>query len=193
MPKPLFLHRPAGLYVRFRVPADLLGVVGSRFLVRPLKMVKGDHARLVAETMAVALSQSFDSLRKGEGVDLKKALEAARSAGRRDLTLGEVSLPNGVTFRNVQIDTPEDERQFRELVREATQPAPLAEASPVPVTSAPKSIDIRPQHAGMAPEPTLKRFGLPSTQVPCIHLRLRGLCVFAAPLPVKVMWHFNGR
>jgi hypothetical protein len=45
MPKPLFLHRPAGLYVRFRVPADLLGVVGSRFLVRPLKMVKGDHAR----------------------------------------------------------------------------------------------------------------------------------------------------
>ncbi|MEZ2417275.1 tyrosine-type recombinase/integrase [Luteibacter sp. RCC_6_2] len=140
MPKPLFLHRPAGLYVRFRVPADLLGVVGSRFLVRPLKMVKGDHARLVAETMAVALSQAFGSLRKGEGVDLKKALDAARIAGRRDLTLGEVSLPNGVTFRNVQIDTPEDQRQFRELVREATQPAPVAETSPVPVASAPKTI-----------------------------------------------------
>lgn len=139
MPKPLFLHRPAGLYVRFRVPADLLGIVGSRFLVRPLKMVKGDHARLVAETMAVALSQSFDCLRKGEGVDLKKALDAARSAGRRDLTLGEVSLPNGVTFRNVQIDTPEDERQFRSLVREATQLAPTLEPSPHPVTSAPKA------------------------------------------------------
>ncbi|APG03198.1 hypothetical protein BJI69_04270 [Luteibacter rhizovicinus DSM 16549] len=140
MPKPLFLHRPAGLYVRFRVPADLLGIVGSRFLVRPLKMVKGDHARLVAETMAVALSQAFGSLRKGEGVDLKKALDAARIAGRRDLTLGEVSLPNGVTFRNVQIDTPADQRQFRELVREATQPAPVAETSPVPVASAPKTI-----------------------------------------------------
>lgn len=81
MPKPLFLHRPAGLYVRFRVPADSLDVVGSRFLVRPLKMVKGDRARLVAESMAVALSQSFDSLRKGEGVDLKKALDAARGHG----------------------------------------------------------------------------------------------------------------
>jgi hypothetical protein len=103
-------------------------------------MVKGDHARLVAETMAVALSQAFGSLRKGEGVDLKKALDAARSTGRRDLTLGEVSLPNGVTFRNVQIDTPEDQRQFRELVQEATQPAPVAETSPVPVASAPKTI-----------------------------------------------------
>jgi integrase len=102
-------------------------------------MTKGDRARLVAETMAVALSQSFDSLRKGEGVDLKKALDAARSAGRRDLTLGEVSLPNGVTFRNVQIDTPEDERQFRSLVREATQSAPMLESSPHPVTSAPKA------------------------------------------------------
>ena len=139
MPRPLFLHRPAGLYVRFRVPADLLGVVGSRFLVRPLKMVKGDHARLVAETMAVALSQSFDSLRKGEGVDLKKALDAARSAGRRDLTLGEVSLPNGVTFRNVQIDTPEDERQFRSIVREATQSSPVAETPPIPVASSQKA------------------------------------------------------
>ncbi|MDQ7994592.1 MAG: site-specific integrase [Luteibacter sp.] len=121
MPKPLFLHRPAGLYVRFRVPADLLGVVGSRFLVRPLKMVKGDRARLVAETMAVALSQSFESLRKGEGVDLKKALDAARSAGSRDLTLGEVSLPNGAVFRNVQIDTDQDARQFQAMVDEASR------------------------------------------------------------------------
>jgi integrase len=102
-------------------------------------MVKGDHARLVAETMAVALSQSFDSLRKGEGVDLKKALDAARSAGRRDLTLGEVSLPNGVTFRNVQIDTPEDERQFRSIVREAAQSSPVAETPPIPVASSQKA------------------------------------------------------
>jgi hypothetical protein len=72
VPKPLFLHRPAGLYVRFRVPADLLGVVGSRFLVRPLKMVKGDRARLVAECMAVALSEAFGRLRQGNVVDLKK-------------------------------------------------------------------------------------------------------------------------
>jgi hypothetical protein len=66
-------------------------------------------------------------------------LEAAQSVGRRDLTLGEVSLPNGVTFRNVQIDTPEDERQFRTIVREATQTVPTLEPSPQPVTSAPKA------------------------------------------------------
>jgi hypothetical protein len=103
-------------------------------------MTEGDRARLVAETMAVALSAAFDRLRQGIVVDLKKALEAAQHVGRRDLTLGEVSLPNGTVFRNVQIDTPEDQRQFRELVREATQPAPVAETSPVPVTSAPKAI-----------------------------------------------------
>lgn len=120
MPKPLFLHRRAGLYVRFRVPADLLSVVGSRFLVRPLKMVKGDRARLVAETMAVALSEAFGQMRQGIVVDLKKALEAARSEGRRDLTLGEVTLPNGAVFRNVQIDNEQDERQFRAIVREAS-------------------------------------------------------------------------
>jgi len=54
--------------------------------------------------------------------------------------LGEVCLPNGVTFRNVRIDTPEDGRQFRTIVREATQSAPTLEPSPQPVTSAPKTI-----------------------------------------------------
>jgi len=38
-------------------------------------------------------------------------LEAAHSVGRRDLALGEVSLPNGTVFRNVQIDTNQDARQ----------------------------------------------------------------------------------
>lgn len=156
MPKPLFLHRPAGLYVRFRVPADLLGVVSSRFLVRPLKMVKGDHARLVAECMAVALSQSFDSLRKGEGVDLKKALDAAWSAGRRDLTLGEVSLPNGTVFRNVQIDTDQDARQFQAMVDEARRAiAPHVVKAPV--------------GAVLPAKATLKKEGLLSRQI-AVHL-----------------------
>lgn len=121
MSKPLFLKRPAGLYVRFRVPADLLSVVGSRFLVRPLKMVKRDRARLVAECMAVALSEAFGELRQGNVVDLKKALAAAQNVGRRDLTLGEVSLPNGTVFRNVQIDTDQDARQFQAMVDEASR------------------------------------------------------------------------
>jgi integrase len=134
---PFFLHRPAGLYVRFRVPADLLGVVGSRFLVRLLKMVKGDRARLVAECMAVALSEAFGRLRQGNVVDLKKALEAAHSVGRGNLTLGEVSLPNGTVFRNVQIDTDQDARQFQAMVNEASRAiAPHVVKAPAPVMSA---------------------------------------------------------
>ena len=68
-------------------------MVGSRILIRPVRMVKGDRARLVAECMAVPLSEAFDGLRQGNVVDLKKALDAARSGGRGDPTLGEVALP----------------------------------------------------------------------------------------------------
>ncbi|TCV95982.1 hypothetical protein EC912_102330 [Luteibacter rhizovicinus] len=39
-----------------------------------------------------------------------------------------MALPNGTVFRNVQIDNAEDERQFRELVREATQ-TPASQAA----------------------------------------------------------------
>ena len=54
-------------------------------------------------------------------MDLKKALEAAHSVGRRDLTLGEVSLPNGTVFRNVQIDSDRDARQFQFIVDGASR------------------------------------------------------------------------
>ena len=87
-------------------------------------MTKGDRARLVAETMAAALSEAFGRLRQGNVVDLKKALEAAHSVGRRDLTLGEVSLPNGTVFRNVRIDNDQDARQFEAMVAKANRPAP---------------------------------------------------------------------
>ncbi|MGF6492420.1 integrase [Luteibacter sp. 621] len=144
-----FPASPAGLYVRFRAPADLLSVVGSRFLVRPLKMVKGDRARLVAETMAVALSQAFGELRQGNVVDLKKALEATHSVGRRDLTLGEVSLPNGTVLRNVQIDNGQDARQFQAMVDDASRAiAPHVVKAPVgaglPAKAAPKKVSLPP-------------------------------------------------
>jgi integrase len=99
-------------------------------------MTKGDRARLVAETMAVALSEAFGQLRQGNVVDLKKALEAAQHVGRRDLTLGEVSLPNGTVFRNVQIDTDQDARQFDAMVDKANQSPPPALVS---VVAAPKA------------------------------------------------------
>lgn len=130
MPKPLFLPRPAGLYVRFLIPKALRERVGSRFLVRPLHMAPGDGARLAAARMGVALSQVFQYLGATESpgglVDIKKALDAAQGVARQDLTLGVVELPNGTILRNVQVDTPEDERQLKSLMDAAAgsvQPA----------------------------------------------------------------------
>lgn len=133
MPAPLLLARPSGLYVRFLVPADLRPVVGSRFIVRPLYAPVGDAARLVAARMAVALSQAFGALRQGAQVDLKKALEAAAAAGRRDLTLGEVRLPNGATFSNVRIDTEQDRRMFAQAIEDIGKiDIPTLTAAPPP-------------------------------------------------------------
>lgn len=127
MPKPLFLTRPSGLYVRFLVPQDLRDLVGSRFVVRPLRLPVGDEARLTAAWMGVALSDAFRRLRQGEAVDIKKALEAAQKG--RQMLLGAVELPNGVVLRNVQVDTPNDERQLQELMRLAAAQSATA-ASP---------------------------------------------------------------
>lgn len=85
---PFFLPRKSGLFVRFFVPSDLQAQVGSRYLVRSLGSLRGNAARLCGFAMAVALSKVMDQLRQGELlVDLKKALEAAAQAGRRDYTL----------------------------------------------------------------------------------------------------------
>ncbi len=135
MPKPLFLARPAGLYVRFLVPLDLRSSIGSRFVVRALRLPAGDRARLAAAHMGVALSQVFQHLRatgqQGGVVDIKKAMDAALGIGHRDLTIGSVELPNGTILRNVQVDTPEDERQLKSLmeVSGAGQPAAKPQAN----------------------------------------------------------------
>ncbi|MBF9174004.1 integrase, partial [Xanthomonas campestris pv. campestris] len=65
MPKPYFLRRPAGLYVRFFVPTDLQAIIGSRYLVRPVRLSLGDAARLAVARTAVALSEAFDRMRRG--------------------------------------------------------------------------------------------------------------------------------
>jgi integrase len=123
MPKPLLLHRPAGIYVRFRVPTDLRDRVGSRFLVRPLRQAPGEGARLAAALLDVALSNAFRRMRQGGGVvDINKLLKDAENAVQ--LTIGEVRLPNGTHLTNVRIDTPEDERQFRDLMSAATPSSP---------------------------------------------------------------------
>jgi hypothetical protein len=47
MPKPLLLKRRSGLYVRFLVPGDLQGQIGSRFILRSLQGARADGARLI--------------------------------------------------------------------------------------------------------------------------------------------------
>lgn len=112
MPKPLLIARDSGLYVRFRVPNDLREVVGSRFIVRPIRHT-GDAARLASAYLGMVLSRAFDSLRRGGAVDIKKAMDAAKV--HIDLTLDAVELPNGVVLRGVRVETPDDERQLEYL------------------------------------------------------------------------------
>ena len=123
MPKPLFLSRPSGLYVRFRLPSDIHALLGLRFIVRPLHLPDGDGARLAAARMAMALSMAFERLRRGDVVDIKKVLDDIQSGKARDILLRKVELPNGVVLSDVQVDTEEDQRQLQELMRYAAEQA----------------------------------------------------------------------
>lgn len=104
--------------MRFLVPVDLRGQVGSRFLVRPLHLRPGDAARLVSAYMGMALSNAFQALRQGQPMDLDEVLRRIREQGLRELTLTDVTLPNGTRLGKAQIDTPEDAALFAELLRE---------------------------------------------------------------------------
>lgn len=149
MPKPLFLSRPSGLYVRFRVPSDLRDRVGSRFLIRSLRGHTGDDARLVAAFLAVSLSRSFDALRRGTGmVDVKKRLEEAKRKARRAEPEGEAVggeddplrpwsakhfKVGQLEFQDLQVDGPADNEAFLKMARElgaGPVAAPAVEASP---------------------------------------------------------------
>ncbi|HCH0556665.1 TPA: hypothetical protein NKO30_006798 [Pseudomonas aeruginosa] len=135
MPKPFLLPRRSGLYARFFVPTDLQGVVGSRYLVRPLHLPPGDAARLVSAYMGMALSNAFQALRQGKSIDLDEVLRRIREQGLRELTLTDVTLPNGTHLGRAQIDTPEDAALFAELLREpaAKVAAPPNQAAGAPV------------------------------------------------------------
>ncbi|MCC4631588.1 DUF6538 domain-containing protein [Xanthomonas citri pv. malvacearum] len=119
MPAPYFLRRSSGLYVRFFVPADLQSRLGSRYLVKPLRIPLGDHARLAAARMGVALSQVFAALRRrGGSMDRKELDELLRKAAAGELfelTLEGVELPNGTRVGKAQIDTPQDAQMFADL------------------------------------------------------------------------------
>lgn len=121
MPKPFLLARPAGLYARFFVPTDLRALVGSRYLVRSLGSCRGDHARLVAAMMGMALCSAFDAMRKGTAVDVDELLQKVRNGEIHELTLHDVKLPNGTRIAQAQLDTPADAVLFGDLMaRSAT-------------------------------------------------------------------------
>lgn len=142
MPKPLFLVRPSGLYVRFRVPSDLRAQVGSRFLIRSLKSYRGGDARLVAAVLAVSLSRAFQALRQGTRmVDVKKLLEDAqrrvelRSGDENGLDPIRPWTASGVRIGNVelgdiQVSGVQDTEEFIRFARSLIEAQPQALAAP---------------------------------------------------------------
>ncbi len=125
MPKPYFLTRPSGVYVRFLVPNDLRAALGSRYVVRALGRRQADEARLVAAAQGVALSQAFDAMRRGTGmVDIKKLLESAQQAAAdgsvREWTATGVRV-GGIDFGNVTTSGREDTRDFIQTMRAAVE------------------------------------------------------------------------
>lgn len=133
--KPLFLARKSGLFVRFFVPSDLQGQIGSRFLVRSLAPHQGHQAHVVGWSMAVALSRACDAMRQGIQVsDLEKLLNGAQQAidsGKAKKWEAELVTVNGVEFRNVKTKGKADNQDFVDTVRQlagtGTQPPPPPE------------------------------------------------------------------
>ena len=85
MPKPSFVSRRSGTYVRFFVPTDLQARVGSQYLVRPLYAANGDEARLVAARIGFGLSRAFQALRSGLAVNLDAVVLQARVGAYHEL------------------------------------------------------------------------------------------------------------
>ncbi|MFA4426324.1 integrase, partial [Xanthomonas perforans] len=129
LPKPLMISRSAGLYARFFVPTDLRALIGSRYLVRSLGNRRGDHARLAAATMGMALSMAFDAMRKGMTVDLDELLRKVRSGDIQELILKDVTLPDGTRIAQAQLDTPADAAMFGDLMERSRRVEPAEETS----------------------------------------------------------------
>lgn len=158
MPKPLFLTRPSGLYVRFLIPTDLRPAIGSRFVVRSLGSRRGDEARFLAAVYGVALCRAFDALRRGEEMaDFKKLLDDAKKATERGETspwtasgvrIGRVNLGN------VSVNGLDDSEVFVRTVRalleapENVEPPVLTAAPAAPQEPSPLLSEAIGEHLG---------------------------------------------
>ncbi|MEO5623460.1 MAG: site-specific integrase [Dokdonella sp.] len=104
MPKPLLLRRPSGLYVRFLLPAAVFRRLNVRFLVRSLRGLRGDAARLTAARMGYALAQTIAGA--GERMDKKLLDDTLARVARGEFKRYELtSGPGGVPLK---ADGPED-------------------------------------------------------------------------------------
>jgi hypothetical protein len=104
MPKPYFLPRPSGLYVRFRVPTDLCSAIGSRFILRSLRGLRGDAARLSAACLAVALSDGAQPDLQLIAVGIQHVWTLTNRIGRLDCPLPQLAA-DGVAGKTVCLET----------------------------------------------------------------------------------------
>ena len=128
MPKPLLLKRRSGLYVRFLVPGDLQGQIGSRFILRSLQGARSDTARLMASALGYALANVFERLRREDVPNARalvdQALQGIQSG--RDFT---VELPNGTKLKTDNLDA--DHRHAQDIILALARAGAL---SPTPTT-----------------------------------------------------------
>ncbi|WP_221174325.1 site-specific integrase [Luteibacter sp. 9135] len=132
MPKPLMLHRPSGLHVRFFVPAFLQPSLGRRYIVLSLRGQRADAARLRAAQIGYVLGQAYERMRGAAVAEHKNLLETALAAARGphvDLT---IELPGGV-----RIVTDGSERENSEARALALELEALRLASATPQVTAP--------------------------------------------------------
>jgi integrase len=135
VPKPFLIHRRAGVYARFLVPADLRGRIGSRFLVRPLYSLPGEPSRVIAGFVGLVLSQAFERIRQGQDVaDMNKVFDsamAALNAGKAKRWEADIPLSDGRIMRMKTDGSDGDNSSAVEAIRAAlgTTPAPSAPSS----------------------------------------------------------------
>jgi integrase len=133
MPKPFFLMRPTGPYVRFLVPVDLREQIGRRFIVRAVRNATGrDEIRLVAAAMGLVLSQAFQRMRGGVAVaDFEKIFKGAMNAldsGKAKKWELEGTTPSGTPFKMKTSDDEADRASAERAVASIFQTDAYARA-----------------------------------------------------------------
>ena len=111
LPKPYFLTRPSGLYVRYQIPKPIRLMLGCRFIVRSLGRLRGDPARLAAAVGAMALSEVFTGFTGGSmsADEFKKKIDQFK--------VGKISVgPDGMTLEGIEVEDDADAERLQKFV-----------------------------------------------------------------------------